>query len=46
MIGTSRETVSRALVDLKIAGIIAIDRRCIQLLDAGALHAQAGELLD
>lgn len=43
MIGTSRETVSRALVDLKIAGIIGIDRRCIQLLDTRALQAQAGD---
>lgn len=44
MIGTSRETVSRALVELKTAGVIAIDRRCIQLLDLQALEQQAGEL--
>jgi CRP-like cAMP-binding protein len=43
MIGTSRETVSRALVDLKAGGIVEIDRRCIKLLDTAALSAQAGE---
>lgn len=46
MIGTSRETVSRALVDLKTAGIIGVDRRCIQLLDSEALQTQAGESYD
>jgi len=44
MIGTSRETVSRALVDLKAAGLVEIDRRCIRLLDLPALQAQAGDL--
>ncbi len=43
MIGTSRETVSRAMVDLKTAGIVEIDRRCIRLLDVAALREQAGE---
>jgi CRP-like cAMP-binding protein len=43
MIGTSRKTVSRALVELKTAGILEIDRRCIRLLDMDALHVQAGE---
>jgi CRP/FNR family cyclic AMP-dependent transcriptional regulator len=44
MIGTSRETVSRAMVDLKSAGIVEIDRRCIRLLNVDALRDQAGEL--
>ncbi|MGD9891462.1 MAG: Crp/Fnr family transcriptional regulator [Dehalococcoidia bacterium] len=43
MIGTSRETVSRAMVDLKTAGIVEIDRRCIKLLDIAALQRQCGE---
>ncbi len=43
MIGTSRETVSRAMVDLKTAGILEIDRRCIRLLDIEALRRQCGE---
>ncbi len=41
MLATSRETVSRALVDLKMAGVIAIDRRCIRLLDREALVSAA-----
>jgi CRP-like cAMP-binding protein len=44
MIGTSRETVSRAMVDLKTAGIVEIDRRCIRLLDIATLREHAGEL--
>lgn len=43
MIGTSRETVSRAMVELKTAGIVEIDRRCIKLLDMAALQRQCGE---
>lgn len=43
MIGTSRETVSRAMVDLKTAGVVEIDRRCIKLLDIAALQRQCGE---
>lgn len=46
MIGTSRETVSRALVELKAAGIVDIDRRCIRLLDIEALRGQAGEMAE
>ncbi len=46
MIGTSRETVSRALVELKTAAIVEIDRRCIRLLDTEALRGQAGELAE
>lgn len=46
MIGTSRETVSRALVELKTAGIVDIDRRCIRLLDIEALRGQAGEIAE
>lgn len=40
MVGVSRETVSRAIIDLKSAGVIAVDRRCIQILDSGALTAE------
>jgi CRP-like cAMP-binding protein len=39
MLGASRETVSRALVDLKAAGVLTIDRRCVHLLDKEALLA-------
>ena len=39
MIGTSRETVSRTLVELKNAGIVDIERRRIRILDRGALAA-------
>ena len=41
MIGTSRETVSRALVEFKTTGWVAIDRRCIRILDRAALEALA-----
>jgi len=41
MIGTSRETVSRALVDFKTEGWVGIDRRCIQIMDHAALEAVA-----
>lgn len=44
MIGTSRETVSRALVELKTAGIVDVDRRCVRLLHVEALRDQAGDL--
>jgi len=37
MIGTSRETVSRALVDFKTEGWVGIDRRCIRIMDRAAL---------
>ncbi len=40
MIGTSRETVSRALVDLKGAGLVAIERRCVRILDSAALEIE------
>lgn len=43
MLGASRETVSRALLDLKSAGVVAVDRRCIQLLDADALARRLGD---
>jgi len=43
MIGTSRETVSRAMVELKTAGIVEIDRRCIRLLDVAALRGSAAK---
>lgn len=39
MIGTSRETVSRTLVDLKNAGIVEIERRRIRIRDRAALSA-------
>ena len=37
MVGTSRETVSRALVDLKNQGAIDIDRRSIAIIDRATL---------
>ncbi|MGI8925096.1 MAG: Crp/Fnr family transcriptional regulator [Tepidiformaceae bacterium] len=37
LLGISRETVSRAMVDFKTAGWITVDRRCIRLLDRTAL---------
>jgi CRP-like cAMP-binding protein len=40
MLGTSRETVSRAMVDLKSAGLVEIDRRSIRLLDVEGLRKQ------
>ncbi len=41
MLGASRETVSRALVEFKSAGWVGIDRRCIRLLDRAALTEAA-----
>ena len=41
MIGTARETVSRALVEMKGAGMLEIDRRCVKLLDRQALERLA-----
>ncbi len=42
MIGTSRETVSRALVEMKAAGFIEIERRCITIVDREGLRGQPG----
>lgn len=45
MIGANRETVSRVLVKLKAAGIVAIDgRRCIRILDPAALKTRVEDL--
>jgi CRP/FNR family transcriptional regulator, cyclic AMP receptor protein len=45
MIGTSRETVSRALVELKAEGLVSIERRCVRLLNREALESHV-EVLD
>ncbi len=42
MVGTSRETVSRVLEDLKAAGTVSVDRRALQILDREALSVEAG----
>lgn len=41
MIGASRETVSRALVEFKAAGWVEIDRRRVLLRDRGAIEMTA-----
>jgi len=41
MIGTSRETVSRALVEFKTFGWVEIDRRCIRITNLSALEELA-----
>jgi CRP/FNR family cyclic AMP-dependent transcriptional regulator len=38
MIGTSRETVSRALVEFKATGWVEIDRRCIRIVNREAIE--------
>lgn len=38
MLATSRETVTRALLELKAAGVVEIGRRSIELLDRGVLE--------
>lgn len=44
MIGTSRETVSRALVEFKTAGLVEIERRCVRLLNRSALESHIEDL--
>ena len=39
LIGTSRETVSRATVEFKNLGFISTDRRCTRIVDADGLEA-------
>ncbi len=39
LLGTSRETVSRATVELKTLGFISTDRRCTRILDRAGLEA-------
>lgn len=41
MIGTSRETVSRALVEFKADGWVEIDRRCIRIVNRQAIEELA-----
>ena len=41
MVGTSRETVTRALARLRKQGILSIEQRRIILIDAEALLAEA-----
>jgi len=41
MIGASRETVSRAMVEFQEAGWIAVERRTIRLVDRAALEKRA-----
>lgn len=38
LVGTSRETVSRAIVDFKRLGLVTSDRRCTRVVDAGGLE--------
>ncbi|MFQ5382256.1 MAG: Crp/Fnr family transcriptional regulator [Dehalococcoidia bacterium] len=42
MVGTSRETVSRVLEDLKAGGVVSVDRRALQILNREALSVEAG----
>ena len=44
MIGTSRETVSRALVEFKAEGLVEIERRCVRLLNRAALENHIADL--
>ncbi|MGD9935157.1 MAG: Crp/Fnr family transcriptional regulator, partial [Dehalococcoidia bacterium] len=41
LLGISRETVSRAMVEFKNRGWLQVDRRCIRLLDIDALREVA-----
>jgi len=41
MIGTSRETVSRALLELKSTGLITVDRRSVHLSDRAGVERRA-----
>lgn len=41
MIGTSRETVSRALAEFKATGWVEIDRRCIRIVNREAIEGLA-----
>jgi CRP-like cAMP-binding protein len=41
MIGASRETVSRAMVEFQEAGWIAVERRTIRVVDRSALERRA-----
>lgn len=43
MIGTSRETVSRALLELKAAGLVSIDRRSVRLIDRAGIESRAAD---
>jgi CRP-like cAMP-binding protein len=38
MVGTSRETISRAIVELKAEGLVEVDRRCVRILDLDSLR--------
>jgi len=42
MVGTSRETVSRAIVELKTVGLVEVDRRCLRIIDAHRLEQRIG----